>query len=109
MDARVNKILVSDWQGKMTLLENLAKKAGYKDDFSDFLEKDDSGQITGNFISQYKMWLYYDKRNKIIDQIKARCNQYFLDHPDAFVTEYQKDQYTQEQITNDADLILFDE
>ena len=109
MDARVNKILVSDWQGKMTLLENLAKKAGYKNDFSDFLEKDDSGQITGNFISQYKMWLYYDKRKKIIDQIKARCNQYFLDHPDAFPTDYQKYQYTQEQITNDADLILFDE
>lgn len=109
MDARINKILVSDWQGKMTLLENLAKKAGYKDDFSDFLEKDDSGQITGNFLSQYKVWLYYDKRNKIIDQIKARCNQYFLDHPNAFATEYQKYQYTQEQITNDADLILFDE
>ena len=109
MDARINKTLVSDWQGKMTLLENLAKKAGYKDDFSDFLEKDDSGQTTGNFISQYKVWLYYDKRNKIIDQIKARCNQYFLDHPNAFATEYQKYQYTQEQITNDADLILFDD
>lgn len=109
MDARINKTLVSDWQGKMTLLETLAKKAGYKNDFSDFLEKDDSGQVTGNFISQYKVWLYYDKRNKIIDKIKARCNQYFLDHPNAFVTEYQKEQYTQEQITNDADLILFDE
>lgn len=109
MDARINKTLVSDWQGKMTLLETLAKKAGYKNDFSDFLEKDDSGQITGNFISQYKVWLYYDKRKKIIDQIKARCNQYFLDHPDAFPTDYQKYQYTQEQITNDADLIMFDD
>lgn len=103
-DGKINKIILSNWSHKLDTIEELAKKAGFSDDFSELLEVDDNGVVTGNFISERKIYKYYEFRRLIIENIKLKCEDHFTKYKDQFKTSASKQQYFEEAVLNDDNL-----
>jgi hypothetical protein len=102
-----NEFLIKECSGKMAKIEELAKEAGFKHDFSKILEKNDKGEITRDFISEYKRWKYYEIKQSIIDKIYKECDEYIKANPDEFQLEVDKKIYKFNQLQENEEFKKF--